>query len=118
MSLVDARLRDNGSDKSSGLSAGCNKKCASKLFLFFYKTFHSFEMNNVGERKPQRDYFLFPSVGRALHFNEKKQITSQTITNLNLNGKFCNTVLKTSPKQCHPRQIGRAVAEGFVERSI
>ena len=53
----------------------------------FYKSFHSFEMYNVGERKPQRDYFLFSSVGRPVHLNEKKQITSQTMISLNLNGK-------------------------------
>ena len=74
-------------------------------------------LNYAVERKPQRDFLLFPSVGR-LHFNEKKQITSQTITRLNLNGKFCNTALKTPPKLCHPRQIGIGVAERFIELSI
>ena len=64
-------------------------------FFSLYKTFHSFEMYSVGERTPQRNYFLFPSVERSLRFNEKKQIFSQTITSLNLNGKVCNTVLKT-----------------------
>ena len=52
-------------------------------------------MYNVGERTPQRNYFVFPSVERPLHFNEKKQIISQTITSLNLNGKVCNPALKT-----------------------
>ena len=75
-------------------------------------------LNYAVEQKPQRDFFLFPSVGRPSYFNEKEQITSQTITRLNLNGRFCNTALKTPPKLSHPCQIGRGVAERFIELSI
>ena len=40
-------------------------------FFCFYKIFHNFEMDNVGEREPQRDcYFLFPSVEKL--FERKK----------------------------------------------
>ena len=116
MPFVDVRLRDPVSDKNSGLCVGCNRKCSSKLFCF-HKTFPSFEMYNIGEQKPQR-HFLSPSVGRPLHFNEKKQITSQTITSLNLNGKVCNTALKTPPKLCHPRQIGTEKSSIAFHRTI
>ena len=95
MSFVDVRLRDAVSDKKIQVYVSDVTENAPVNFLSFYKTFHSFEMYSVGERTPQRNYFLFPSVERPLLFNEKKQIFSQTRTTLNLNGKVCNTALKT-----------------------